>query len=124
MERARRVGVISGGSSGIGVAPAEVILMEGRAAALLNSQRLHLQKMWEAPQSVSAEALGDGRFVPEGPYLKNEPAELGKTAVHRSDQPHHVHNERTWLHPGSSRVPQLGIALAGQISGHRGGSQT
>lgn len=31
------------------------------------------------------ETLGDGHFVQDGPYLRNEPAELGDTAVLRSD---------------------------------------
>lgn len=60
------------------------------------------------------EALGTGRFVQDGPYLKNEPAELGDTAVLRSGN---LTVLATSL-PGFTQDPAAfhsqGIDLAGQ----------
>lgn len=60
------------------------------------------------------EALGSGRFVQDGPYLKNEPAQLGDTAVLRSGN---LKVLATSL-PGFTQDPAAfrsqGIDLAGQ----------
>ena len=115
MERPRRVAVVSGVSSGIGLAQAEVLLMEGRAALFRAASSAPFSsrcgRRW---QSFTVEALGRWPFrtgrAPSEERARRARENSGSSVV----QPQGARNEPAWFHPGSSSVPQLSIDLAGQ----------
>ncbi|MGY4501854.1 hypothetical protein ACVWYH_005811 [Bradyrhizobium sp. GM24.11] len=115
MERPRRVAIVSGVSSGIGLAQAEVLLMEGRAALFRAASSAPISsrcgRRW---QSFTVEGLGQWPFR-TGRAPSEERARRARDNSGSSvGQPQGARNGPAWFHPGSSGVPQLSIDLAGQ----------